>query len=161
MSSIRAIYDVATNAISFENNAGPHSCDLIAALERHGQTIDIRGLRLGATVTIDGTIVQEISLPPPGVTYRSTDQNTLATLRIRPFPPDRVCTIAVWIHTRDGREYQAETTLTIPRPPQPYPSWIWEDAAWHAPEPYPDDGELYDWDEDAGAWVPYEDPDEA
>ena len=158
MSAIRTIYDVATNAITFDNAAGAGWCDLIAALERHGQTIDIRGLRIGATVTIDGAVVQEISLPPSGVRYCSTDQNTLATLRIAPFPPDAVCTVAVWIHTRDGREFEAETTFTIPRPPQPYPSWIWDGGAWHAPEPYPDDGELYDWDEDAGAWVPYEEP---
>lgn len=160
MSTIRAIYDTATSDISFENAAGPHSCDLVAALDRHGQTIDIRGLKLGATVSIDGVVVEEISLPPPGVEYRSTDQNTLATVRIRPFPPDGVCTVAVWVHTRDGAQHEGETTFTIPRPPQPYPSWIWDGSAWHAPVAYPDDGELYEWDEDAGAWAPYDEPDE-
>lgn len=43
---------------------------------------------------------------------------------------------------------------------RPYPSWIWDGRAWRAPKPYPDDGALYDWDEDAGAWVLYEEPDE-
>ena len=40
-------------------------------------------------------------------------------------------------------------------PPKPYDSWtLNEDTClWDAPVPYPDDGGLYTWDEDAGDWV--------
>jgi hypothetical protein len=160
MSTIRAIYDVATSNIAFENHAGPYSCNLLAALERHGQAIDIRGLTLGAIVKIDGTIVQQISLPPPGVQYRSTDQNTLGTSCIRPFPPDGICSIDVWVQSRDGARHESSITFTIPRPKQPYPSWSWNGIFWNAPEPYPDDSEGYKWDEAVGAWVPHTKPDE-
>jgi hypothetical protein len=39
--------------------------------------------------------------------------------------------------------------------PSPYPSWKLSnlDATWKAPLPYPTDGLIYDWDENAGAWV--------
>ena len=40
-------------------------------------------------------------------------------------------------------------------PPKPFDSWtLNEDTClWDAPVPYPDDGNYYTWDEDAGDWV--------
>ena len=37
--------------------------------------------------------------------------------------------------------------------PQPYPSWSRNGSYWQSPVPYPSDGELYLWDEEAGEWV--------
>ena len=39
--------------------------------------------------------------------------------------------------------------------PQPFPSWSLnkDTYLWEAPIPYPTDGKLYNWDEDAQAWV--------
>ena len=39
--------------------------------------------------------------------------------------------------------------------PKPYPSWVLNEDTftWEAPVPYPGDGGLYSWDEEAGAWV--------
>lgn len=38
--------------------------------------------------------------------------------------------------------------------PQPYPSWKLShiDALWKAPKPYPNDGLMYEWDEDLTDW---------
>ena len=40
-------------------------------------------------------------------------------------------------------------------PPQPYPSWVLNETTclWDAPVPYPDDGQVYDWDEETVSWV--------
>jgi hypothetical protein len=40
-------------------------------------------------------------------------------------------------------------------PPKPFESWILDDDSclWVAPVPYPEDGESYVWDTDAGDWV--------
>ena len=41
-------------------------------------------------------------------------------------------------------------------PPKPdYPSWVLDEGTclWVAPIPYPEDGEAYTWDEEAGDWV--------
>lgn len=40
-------------------------------------------------------------------------------------------------------------------PPQPYPSWVLNEQTclWDAPVPYPDDGQLYGWDETTKSWV--------
>ena len=42
--------------------------------------------------------------------------------------------------------------------PQPFPSWVLDEATcqWAAPTPYPDDGKRYEWDEDSIAWVEVE-----
>ncbi len=38
--------------------------------------------------------------------------------------------------------------------PQPYPSWsLDENYVWQPPTPYPDDGNLYEWDEATTSWV--------
>jgi len=48
-------------------------------------------------------------------------------------------------HSWDGTGFAA---------PQPYGSWsLDENYAWQAPTPMPDDGGLYDWDEDTTSWV--------
>ena len=40
-------------------------------------------------------------------------------------------------------------------PPKPFESWVLDEdtCLWVAPVPYPEDGESYTWDEDAGDWV--------
>jgi hypothetical protein len=45
-------------------------------------------------------------------------------------------------------------------PPKPFESWVLDEATclWVAPVPYPEDGESYTWDEDAGDWVAVETP---
>jgi len=39
--------------------------------------------------------------------------------------------------------------------PKPYPSWILNDGSciWEAPVSYPNDGQLYSWDETTKSWV--------
>ena len=42
--------------------------------------------------------------------------------------------------------------------PQPYPSWVLDEATcqWAAPTAHPDDGKIYTWDEASTAWVEVE-----
>lgn len=52
-----------------------------------------------------------------------------------------------------GYTYDKDRDAFIP--PQPYPSWLLDEATclWVAPIPRPDDGQDYTWDEVAGAWA--------
>lgn len=45
-------------------------------------------------------------------------------------------------------------------PPQPYPSWLLntQTAQWQPPVPYPNDGQMYYWDEATLSWVLYQPP---
>ena len=40
-------------------------------------------------------------------------------------------------------------------PPKPYASWTLVEATciWEAPTAHPDDGKMYNWDEDTTAWI--------
>ena len=50
-----------------------------------------------------------------------------------------------------GYTYDAENDAFYE--PQPYPSWtLDENFRWQPPTPMPDDGKLYEWNEDTQAW---------
>lgn len=55
-----------------------------------------------------------------------------------------------------GAGYSYDKTRDAFIPPQPYASWLLDEASclWEAPAPYPDDGEQYTWDEEQGQWAP-------
>jgi len=37
--------------------------------------------------------------------------------------------------------------------PQPYPSWTRSGSLWNAPTPMPEDGKMYNWNEETLSWV--------
>tara|TARA_R110002124_G_scaffold156213_1_gene323397 strand:- start:55 stop:393 length:339 start_codon:yes stop_codon:yes gene_type:complete len=55
-----------------------------------------------------------------------------------------------------GGTYDAERDAFYS--PQPYASWTLNDdtCLWEAPTAYPDDGKIYNWDEDTTSWVEVE-----
>ena len=153
------IFDTATGQLSIDHTSiHPHGADLRAMLNRHGQTINLRGVQMRLTITAGGTEIFDLSLPPEGVRYKQTDQDILATGRVS-WQPDQEISVSAWCKTTSGHEVTAQAQFTAPRPPQPYPSWTWNGTAWEAPVAYPDDGGEYVWDEDAGEWVPADDDD--
>jgi len=54
-----------------------------------------------------------------------------------------------------GIGYSYDPTRDAFIPPKPYPSWVLnEDSClWGPPVPMPDDGKVYDWDEDTTSWA--------
>jgi hypothetical protein len=57
-----------------------------------------------------------------------------------------------------GIGFTYNETLDAFIPPKPYESWVLDEStySWVAPIPYPEDGEVYTWDEEAGAWTAVE-----
>ena len=37
-------------------------------------------------------------------------------------------------------------------PPKPYPSWVLNDYVWEPPVAMPDDGQIYNWNENTLSW---------
>jgi hypothetical protein len=59
-----------------------------------------------------------------------------------------------------GIGYTWDATNQMFIAPQPYPSWtLDEEWNWMAPVPYPDDGDMYTWDEETQTWVAIDAPD--
>ena len=54
-----------------------------------------------------------------------------------------------------GKGYTYDSTRDAFISPQPFPSWVLDEdtCRWNPPTPRPDDGKLYNWDEDATSWV--------
>ncbi len=54
-----------------------------------------------------------------------------------------------------GKGYTYDKTRDAFIAPQPFPSWLLDEdtCRWDAPTPMPDDGKMYDWDEDTTSWV--------
>ena len=51
-----------------------------------------------------------------------------------------------------GYTYDEDNDVFIP--PKPYPSWtLSSDWEWESPVAHPDDGKIYDWDDDNTQWV--------
>lgn len=54
-----------------------------------------------------------------------------------------------------GIGFTYDETLDAFIPPKPYPSWLLDTNTcnWYAPVPYPNDGNMYQWDEATQQWV--------
>jgi hypothetical protein len=55
-----------------------------------------------------------------------------------------------------GYLYNEEEDIFIT--PRPYPSWTRSGSLWQAPTPMPEDGKLYEWDEESLSWIETEIP---
>jgi hypothetical protein len=54
-----------------------------------------------------------------------------------------------------GVGYSYDTSRDAFIPPKPFPSWVLNDQTcmWEAPNPYPNDGKDYRWDEPTTSWI--------
>ena len=148
--SMRITFDTQTNELSITyKNPQPQGSDIVAALERHGRTFTSHGTRFGVTVTADGETVLDTSWPPPNTRFIKTDQDILTTVSAA-WRPDQSIVVSAWCVTTLGGKVEAQKVFTSPKPPKPYPSWVWNDG-WVAPIPCPDDGN-WRWNEEAGQW---------
>ena len=59
-----------------------------------------------------------------------------------------------------GTGFSYDTTRNAFIPPKPFNSWVLNETSclWGAPVAYPDDGEMYTWDEETTSWVESEGP---
>ena len=85
-----------------------------------------------------------------GGTWKQTSYNTrggVHSLEGTPFRKN---------HASSGYTYDATRDAFIS--PQPYPSWTLDEdtCQYEAPVAYPDDGKMYQWDEDTTNWIEVE-----
>lgn len=111
-------------------------------------------LRFGWTVTMNGEQTDDVSHPPANGKFVEIRSTARFYGRTNALPDDQVT--VTFFASEAGAQVEAQHTFTMPRPPQPYPSWTWGDGAWTAPVPYPDDEAPYLWDEDVQDWVPFD-----
>ena len=91
-----------------------------------------------------------------GDVYKQTSYNTRGGVHYNPEtgePSEDQTKALRFNYAGIGFTYDEDRDAFIP--PKPFESWVLNNytCLWEAPEPYPEDGESYVWDEDAGDWV--------
>lgn len=118
-----AVFDVAQRTLTLTDDQQPSGCTLTARLKRYGQTIPLRGVSFGFTLTVDGSVTDERQWPPEGTHFVQTDQDTLATYRLQ-WQPEQTVLIDVWLIDALGQEHTDSVTFVAPGvapPPPPAP----------------------------------------
>ena len=150
--SVLATLDLTSGDWAFNVAPETSSPDLeIGFKENGGSVAQFDRLAFGFTVVANGLPVLTKAYPPQGVRYVASNQTYLTSDRVNLVSDDEVV-LAVWAEN-NGQRYEGQTTFTVPRPEQPFPSWAWADGAWAAPVAYPEDGVFYSWDEPSQSWV--------
>jgi hypothetical protein len=82
-----------------------------------------------------------------GDVYKQTSYNTHGGVHVLGGTPLRKNYAGI------GYTYDEDRDAFIP--PKPHDSWVLNEdtCLWEAPVPYPADGGMYAWDEEAGAWT--------
>lgn len=114
--------------------------------------IAVENLAFGWSAAVGGSEVGVVDYPPSGSIYREIRPTHRFHDRLTVSPEDDV-TVSVWV-SNAGIYTSSEFGFVVPRPPSPFPSWVWEEGEWVAPVPYPEDGGAYRWDEDGQGWIP-------
>jgi len=126
-----AVFDVALRTLTLTDDQQPSGCTLTARLKRYGQTIPLRGVSFGFTLSVDGSVTDQRRWPPEGTLFVRTDQDTLATYRLA-WEPEQTVTVDVWLIDALGQEHTDSVTFTAPIPVDPVPP--------PDPDPIPDPG---------------------
>jgi hypothetical protein len=89
-----------------------------------------------------------------GDTYRQTSYNTRGGVHYRDGVPSADQSKALRKNYA-GIGYTFDEVRDAFIPPKPFDSWVLDEESclWEPPTPYPNDGDMYQWDESSGDWV--------
>ena len=89
-----------------------------------------------------------------GDTYRQTSYNTHGGVHYTDGVPSADQSKALRKNYA-GIGYTFDEVRDAFIPPKPYQSWVLDEdtCLWQPPTPYPNDGDMYEWDEVNGDWV--------
>jgi hypothetical protein len=158
MSIIRVTGDLNYDQWTVENFfVDPRRTDLqigFKSLVRGDDFIEFVNLKFGFFLYHNSQTIQQGSFPPVGLKYISSDQDYIEQIKLN-VVPDKNYQIHIWAENA-GKFYDHKINLEIPKYEQPFASWTWNGLEWIPPTPYPNDGELYVWEEDMLDWVLYD-----
>ena len=108
---------------------------------------------VGRDDVVEGIDDWETYYAPEGFTVKQTSYNTSGGVHYTDGEPSEDQTKAFRFNYA-GIGFTYDETRDAFIPPQPYPSWVLDEATcqWVAPIAYPAEG-MHTWDEEAGDWV--------
>ena len=113
---------------------------------------NIKGTQWGYTVAQEHKQIVHESFPPENVQYELVSSSPIHT-KVFETKSDKTYKFEFWLRT-DSNQINYEFEVTIPKPPKPFPSWIWvEDTQeWTSPKGRAAWG-AWRWDEEIQEWV--------
>jgi hypothetical protein len=92
----------------------------------------------------DGWIYKRTSYNTRGGIHYQSDNNTPSLDQSKAFRKNYA-----------GIGYYYDSIRDAFIPPKPYPSWTLDEFSclWESPIPYPNDGKIYQWNEEIGNWI--------
>ena len=112
---------------------------------------DFDNLSFGFSLRAGEEILFETSYPEEGTVYIRTDQQYVSSDYVR-LPLDTRIDFDVWAEN-GGVLFESGVSFYVPKPPKPYPSWVWDEVSWSPPHLPPYDGFEYFWDESIKEWA--------
>lgn len=143
--------------ITFEDLA-PNYAHLYIGFTKDAPIIEFVDLKFKYELKQGDRITQQKTFPPSNVKYVRSDQDYLVTERLN-LKPETNYDLYLWAENASV-SIEKTVNFTTPRPVQPYASWTWDayNKTWVPPQPHPEDGQQYDWDEETTSWNLPENP---
>ena len=138
--------------VTFEDLA-PNYADLFIGFTDDAPVIEFKDLKFKYELRQGDNIKQYGVYPPPNTRYIRSDQKYLVVERLN-LKPEIEYELYLWAEN-NKESFETTVTFTTPRPEQLYESWTWdtESKQWQAPVPYPDDDNIYQWNEEDQQWA--------
>lgn len=157
MSKIIAVADFTELKWQIDcDNLNSLRCDLYFSFVTKNAVVRFKDLKFGYELKKNDKIEQYNMFPPYNTKYLEMKRDYLVIERLK-IQPDTDYKLYLW--AEDGGKTLKDSfnfrTLALEKAAQPYNSWIWNSktGVWVAPEPYPDDGKYYEWNEETQTWV--------
>jgi len=111
-------------------------------------------LSFGFSLSKSGKVLFSDSRPVSGAIILSTDQEVIDSFFVDGLYPDVDYVLNIWAEN-SGERWEQTFEVSVPRPSQPYPSYLWDELIhwWIPPVPYPDALGSYFWNEETLSWV--------
>lgn len=137
--------------VTFED-LSPNYADMYIGFTDNAPVIEFKDLKFKYELKQGGNIKQYGVFPPPGVRYVRTDQPYLVVVRLN-LETETEYELYLWAEN-NKQSFEKTVLFTTPRPPQPYPSWVWntDTQSWESPVEYPEDDKYYEWNEETQSW---------
>jgi hypothetical protein len=126
------------------------------------EEILFNSLSFGIVLYKNQELLSKENWPRSGAKYvTSNSQDFIEDYRIV-LEQDESYSLRVWAHESEVL-FEKTVVFTIPKPRQPYPSWVWTNKQWTAPTPIPTEeaaeGTYYYWNEASLSWHAEDIPD--
>lgn len=150
---MKLIGNIVNRSWTFEKSEDTTKCFYIGFKNNDGLPIYFDNLSFGISFIKDNKIIAEHKEPISGQNYLFSDQEIIHFFYIKELSLGQTYELSIWAENSNTR-WEDRFFVTMPYPYKVYESFIWNSDIenWIAPIPYPEDGNIYDWNENKKEW---------